>query len=312
MSSEHDRMEVTVPVKTSAAWQRGEKAYTQTWTRSNDAVILPSGRPDFDARHVLPASVIDLYTLTVDEHGRDQHGVFWENAAHSPYEYFKNSVRTMAAAVLANPREVEKNLWQALVEAAQHPLIAFIAMQRGQHKNPAMRVAETREYFEGVIRYPFGLRNKRMREVVHMVNARHAAYGVRDREKREIFPHMKRAFKYVTMLYVARLKTVLASGGRVAAKLGHAAEDLYNAADVRLGMREAPVDMEQFLRMEDHLIERGDQLLEQEDPALLAGLQRAAHRLAVNALDAASKRQSVSQETLAGTLSEKTRERLSV
>lgn len=310
MSHEHQRAD-NAPVGTSAAWERGEGEYAPSWTSNDDAVLLPSGQPDFDARNVLPKDVMDLYALHLDDRSRDQCGVLWKDTERSRSNIV-HSVRTMAAAVLANPKEVEKNLWQALVESGQHPLIAFTTMQRGQHKNPAMRVAETREYFEGVIKYPLGMFHARMRELVQMVNARHAAYGVRDGQAERIHPHMQRAFKYVTLLFVARFKDAVAKGGRMAAALGGAVEDLYNRADVWLGMLQAPVDMDHFLETEDRLIDEGDRLLRQSHPALFAGLRRASHRIAANSLEATSKRQGLSEEALAQTLREKTRERLSM
>lgn len=313
MAPEYVRPEGESSIVTSAAWQRGEREDAPTITPNDDAVLLPSGRPDFDARHVFPASVIDLYALPVEGHGRDQYGVLWKNGASNPLRHGMNAVRSMAAVTLANAREVEKNLWQAIVESLQHPLIAFIMMQRGRHRNDGMRIAETREYFDGVIRYAQGTFHARMQQIVDMVNAHHAAYGVRDRERGRIYPHMKRAFKYVTMLYTSRLKAALTKGGSITATLGSGAvEDAYNNGDVWLGMKEAPVDMEQFLHTEDVLIEQGNQLLTQEDPALLTGLQRAAHITAVGSLGAAAKMQGVSTETLAQRLSAKTRGRLSV
>lgn len=312
MAPEHMRLDGEGPVATSAAWQRGEREYTPTLVHNDDAFVLPSGRPDFDARNVFQASVLDLYALPVDGHGRDQYGVLWKSGKRNPLLHGMNATRTLAAMVLANPKEVEKNLWQAIVESLQHPLIAFIMMQRGHHRNAGMRIAETREYFDGVVRYARGTFNARMQQVVHMVNARHAAYGVRDRDEGRIYPHMKRAFKYVTMLFTSRLKESLVKGGSVSAVLGSAVEDAYNNGDVWLGMREAPVDMEHFLRVEDALIEQGEDLLAQEDPLLLSGLKRAAHRTGVDALAAAAKRQGVSNETLAQRFSDTTRERLGV
>lgn len=313
MAPEYVPPEGEGPIVTSSAWQRGEREYAPKIMPNDDAVLLPSGRPDFDARHVFPASVMDLYALPVEGHGRDQYGVLWKNGVCNPLRHGMNATSTLAAMVFASPKEVEKNLWQAIVESLQHPLIAFIMMQRGHHRNAGMRIAETREYFDGVIRYARGTFNARMQQVVHMVNARHAAYGVRDQEHGCIYPHMKRAFKYVTMLFTSRLKAALVKGGCVSTALGSSAvENAYNNGDVWLGMREAPVDMEHFLRVEDALIEQGDDLLAQEDPRLLTGLKRAAHRTGVDALAAAAKRQGVSTETLAQRFTDTTRERLGV
>lgn len=277
----------------------------------------------FDARKKFPQEVVEKFDATLDPQGLDQYGQLWTNAECGQAARFMHSVHTIVAMVMANPREAEKDLWQAFVESLQDPLIAFIALQREtankrvtqeeRQQKAVQRIAETREYFQSVIIRPFGLRDETMRKNVDKANARHVAYGIRYPETEQVYPHMLRSFKYVTLLFVARMQAALAKGGMMAEVIGgRAVERLFNAADVDLGAPVAPANTAEFLETHDQIIEESNSILERTDPSLHAGLQTASHTVAANALKATAARQRTSPEKLARSLRKKTRERLAV
>jgi hypothetical protein len=275
---------------------------------------------DFDPRHGLPEEVINMYALDLDQEGNDQYGLRWYQPENSSAQLFVRSARTMLGSLLANPKFMETQLWQAFIESMQDQIIAYIALQRGPHPNPAMRLAETREYFEAVIlaaidivRTSFTSAESTLRPQVDLANARHESFGIRDPETAAVYPHMQRSFKYVTLLFVERYMQALTRGGGGLARLtGGSVEDLFNGMDCELGMPWSPVNRTAFLRRHGRIIDDADWVLFEEDPELRKRLSAISHDVAASALTAAAERQNVPSEQLAKTLSWQTRHRLSL
>lgn len=243
---------------------------------------------DFNPSNTLPPAVMDLFAIKLDGAGRDQHGLRWKDAAYGPLSPAAQSIATMAGAVLANPKNLEGEAWTAFPDSMQDPLVCFIARQRGQHPHPAMRIQETREYFDAVIRCPLGMVHPYLRAQVKRANDRHVAYGVRDRETNQVFPQLQRSFKFVTELFVNAFQRGLRKGGSIAAQTSSAVKGLFDGADVRLGMPLTPVSTQDFLRVHEDIIGKARDLLARQDPALLRSLDDAARRVTSNTLKVAS------------------------
>lgn len=274
---------------------------------------LSMGELNRNAKEIFPRQVIDQFEIRLDPELRDQHGLLWQDATNGPLGSCVNAVRTFAAIVLSDFNKVQLDLWQAFTESLEDPLVAFIAMQRGQDLNPSSRHNITRSYFEGVVLHPFGTLQRRMRKLVLHVNQQHERVGVRDATTQRVRPDMQRSFKRVTSLFIDRVQSSLAKhGGRPMEVLGSSVEQLFNGADVELGMPIAPVKLRESLDVDDRIIESSRAHIAAVDPALSRLLADVGHREGAIALEAAAKSQHVTFEELASRLRPKTRERLSI
>ncbi len=290
---------------------------------------LPPEQSVFDPRKDFPPAVLEKFAIRLDANGRDQHGLAWENGAHGFFDPYLSSLRTIIAALLADPKEIEKELWQAFLESVRDPLIAYIALGRGEHENPKQRIALTRDYFLAVIRRVMEIlpsmisqrlqqlengkngqstiSQKTVAEHVEFVNRQHEKYGVRSAATGLIYPHMMRSFKFVTLLFVKRLQLAVGKGGALARMLGSAVKQLFDGVDVELGMPITPVNIDKFLAVHERLIDESEPLLEEADASLFADLTFARRRAAANTLRVTADKQQVSQDLLLSKLPEKTR-----
>ncbi|MBI5794468.1 DUF1254 domain-containing protein [Candidatus Uhrbacteria bacterium] len=296
------------------------------------ATELPPEQSAFDPRKAFPPAVLEKFAIRLDANGRDQHGLAWESGAYGWGDPWIASLRTIIAALLANPKEIEKELWQAFLESVRDPLIAYIALGRGEHENPKQRIALTRDYFLAVIRRAMEIlpsmisqrlqqlengkkgqstiSQKTVAEHVEFVNRQHEKYGVRSAATGLIYAHMMRSFKFVTLLFVKRLQLAVRKGGRLAAILGAAVKQLFDGVDVDLGMPITPVNIDTFLAVHERLIDESQPLLLQADASFLADLDFARRRAAANTLRVTADKQSVSRALLLDKLPEKTRRSL--